>query len=100
MVAAPTAGLVEMEVLVCLGVVLICLACVSTRLPWVLNKVTASVEKEFGPSSIHLPLAISQGIDYLSPHQLHFIARSPQPRREFDLLLVFFDLVCVFARNH
>ena len=44
--AAPAAGLVEMKELVCLGVVLTCLACVSTRLPWVLEKVTASVEKE------------------------------------------------------
>ena len=52
MVAAPAAGLVEMEVLVCLGVVLICLACVSTRLPWVLDKATASVEKQFGPSAV------------------------------------------------
>ena len=43
-VAAPAAGLVEMEVLVCLGAVLICLACVITRLPWVLDKVTASIE--------------------------------------------------------
>ena len=45
MVAAPAAGLVEMEVLMSLGVFLICYACVSTRLPWVLDKVTASVEK-------------------------------------------------------
>ena len=29
----------------CLGIVLICLAGVSTRLPWVLGKVTASIEK-------------------------------------------------------
>ena len=53
MVAAPAAGLVEMEVLVCLGVVLICLACASTRLPWVLYKVTASVEKEFCLSAVY-----------------------------------------------
>ena len=53
MVAAPAAGLVEMAVLICLGVVLICLACVSTRLPWALDKVTASVEKEFGPSAVY-----------------------------------------------
>ena len=43
--AAPATCLVEMEVRVCLGVVIICLACVSTRLPWVLDEVTASVEK-------------------------------------------------------
>ena len=47
MVAASVAGLVEMEVLMCLGVVLICLTCVRPRLPWVLDKVTASVEKHF-----------------------------------------------------
>ena len=46
MVAAPAAGLVEMKVLMCLGVVLICPTCVSTRLPWVLDKAAASVEKE------------------------------------------------------
>ena len=32
----------------CLGAALICPACVSTRLPWVLDKVTAYVEKQFG----------------------------------------------------
>ena len=42
-----------MKVFVCLGVVLICLACVSTRLPWVLDKVTVSFEKEFGPSAVY-----------------------------------------------
>ena len=42
-----------MKVSVCLGVVLICLACVSTRLPWILDKATASVEKEFGPSAVY-----------------------------------------------
>ena len=52
-VATPTAGLVKMKVLVCLGVVLICLACVSTRLPWVLDKVATSVEKQFGPSAVY-----------------------------------------------
>ena len=31
MVAAPAAGLVEMEVPMCLGVVLICIACVCVR---------------------------------------------------------------------
>ena len=52
-VAAPATGLVETEVLMCLGVALICLACVSTRLPWVLDEVTASVEKQFGPSAVY-----------------------------------------------
>ena len=47
-VAAPAAGLVEMEVAMCLGAVLICLACVSARLPWILDKFTASFEKDFG----------------------------------------------------
>ena len=51
--AAHAAGLVEMEVLVGLGVALICLACVSARLPWVLGKVTASVEKVPGPSAVY-----------------------------------------------
>ena len=53
MLATPTAVLVEMEVLMCLGAALICPACVSTRLPWVLDKVTASVEKQFGPSAVY-----------------------------------------------
>ena len=52
-VAAPAAGLVEMEVPMRLGVVLIYLACVRARLPWVLGKVTASVEKVLGPSAVY-----------------------------------------------
>ena len=52
MVAAPAAGLAEMEVLMCLGAVLICLTCVSMRLPWVLDKVTESVEKQFNEKNI------------------------------------------------
>ena len=56
--ATPAAGLVKMQVLVCLGAVLICLACVSTRLPWVLDKTTASVEKEFGPSAVYNELEL------------------------------------------
>ena len=51
--AAPAAGLVEIQVPISLGVVLICLACLSTRLPWVLDKVTASVEKQFCPSAVY-----------------------------------------------
>ena len=46
------AGLVEMEVPKCLGAALVCLACVGTRLLWVLNKVAAPVEKRFGPSEV------------------------------------------------
>ena len=42
-----------MKVLMRLGVVLMCLACVNTRLPWVLDNVTASVEKQFGPSAVY-----------------------------------------------
>ena len=30
------------------------LACVGTRLPWVLDKVTAPVEKHFGPSAVKI----------------------------------------------
>jgi len=52
-VATPAAGLVEMKLLVCLGVVLICLACVSTRLSLVLEKVATSVEKQFSPSAVY-----------------------------------------------
>ena len=52
-VAIPAAGLVGMKVLVCLGVVLICLACVSTRLSWVLDKIATSVEKQFSPSAVY-----------------------------------------------
>ena len=53
MVAAPAAGLVEMGVLMCLGVALIFLACISTRLPRVLDKVTTSVEWNFDPSVVY-----------------------------------------------
>ena len=52
-VATPAAGLVKMKVPVCLGVVLICLAYVSSRLPWVLDKVATSVEKRFCPSAVY-----------------------------------------------
>ena len=52
-VATPAAGLMETKILVFLGAVLICLACVSTRLPWVLDKVAASAEKQFGPSAVY-----------------------------------------------
>ena len=45
-VATPAAGLVKMKEPVCLGVVLIHLACVSTRLSWVLEKIATSVEKQ------------------------------------------------------
>ena len=53
LVATPTAGLVKMEVLVFLGVILICLACVGGQLPWVLDKVAASVEKQFDPPAVY-----------------------------------------------
>ena len=49
LVAAPAAGQVEMEVLMCLGVVFICFACVGTRLSWVHDGVIAPAEKKFGP---------------------------------------------------
>ena len=52
-VAAAAAGLVEINVLVCLGVVLVCLACVSASLSWVLDKVTESAEKHFGQSAVN-----------------------------------------------
>ena len=52
-VATPAAGLVKMKILVCLGVVLICLACVITRRSWVLDKVAASLKKQFGPSAVY-----------------------------------------------
>ena len=42
-----------MEVPMCLGVVLICFTCVSTRLPWVLDKATAPAEKQLGPSAVY-----------------------------------------------
>ena len=51
--AAPAAGLVEFEVLMCLGVALVRLACVGTWLPWVLGEVTAPAKKQFGPSTEH-----------------------------------------------
>ena len=50
---APAAGLVDMDVLMCIGVDIICLACASKRLPWVLDKATASAEKQFGPSAVY-----------------------------------------------
>ena len=52
-VAAPAAGLVEMEILMCLGAVLVCLACLGTRLPWALDKVMGSAEKQFGSSAVY-----------------------------------------------
>ena len=42
-----------MEMLMCLGVVLACLACVVKRLSWVLGEVTALAEKQFGPSAMY-----------------------------------------------
>ena len=52
-VATPAAGLVIMKKLVCLGDVHICLACVITRLSWVLDKVATSAEKQFDPSALY-----------------------------------------------
>ena len=69
--AAPDAGLVEMEVLMCLGFVLICLTCVRTRLPWVLGKVTASAEKQFGPSAVYCK--VNRAADPLSKHVLALV---------------------------
>ena len=36
----------------CLGVAFVCVACVSTRLPWVLGEVKAPAEKQFDPSAV------------------------------------------------
>ena len=44
-VTAPAAGLMEMEVPMCLGAALVYLAGVGTGLPWVLGEVAASVER-------------------------------------------------------
>ena len=53
-VAAPAAGLVEIDVLMCLGAVLVCLALVGTRLPGVLDETnTVPVEEQFGPSAVN-----------------------------------------------
>ena len=49
--AAPAAVLMEVKVLVCLGVALICLACVNTLPPRVADKTTASADKQFEPGS-------------------------------------------------
>ena len=49
-VAARAAGLVEMEILMCLGAVLVCLVCVASRVKWVLGEITAPVDKQFGPA--------------------------------------------------
>ena len=65
-VATPAAGLVKMKELVFLGVALICLACVGARLPWVLDKVAASVEKKFGPSAVYGKS--NRGADSLCKH--------------------------------
>ena len=56
----PAAGLVEMNVLVCLGAVLICLARVGTRLPWVLIFFYGEIRTEFpylqgGGARIQMP---------------------------------------------
>ena len=42
-----------MKVLLCLDAVLICLECVVTRVPWVLDKATVSAENQFGPSAVN-----------------------------------------------
>ena len=60
-VATPAAVLVKMEVLVCLSVVLICLSCVCTRLPWVLDQVATSVKKQFGPFLVCVRVAMVFG---------------------------------------
>ena len=51
--AASVAGLVETEISACLGAVFVCLACVGTRLPWVLGEIAAPFEKQFGPSAVY-----------------------------------------------
>ena len=38
-----------MEVLMCLGFVLVCLTLVGSRLAWALGEATTPVEKQFGP---------------------------------------------------
>ena len=55
----------------CLGVVLICFASVNTRLPWVLDKVTASVEKQFGPSAVYGKS--NRATDLLCKHSLTLV---------------------------
>ena len=68
-VAAPAAGLVEMEVSMCLEVALIFLACVSKRLAWVLDKVTASFENLVEPSAVY-----TESIRAADPLFKHFLA--------------------------
>ena len=50
---APAAGLVEMEVPICLGYVLTSLSRVSTRLPLALSKIAESADKQLGPSVVY-----------------------------------------------
>ena len=47
----PATGLVEMKAPMCPGVAPVCLACVGTRLYWVLGGVMEPVGKQFGPSA-------------------------------------------------
>ena len=68
-VAAPAAGQVKMKVSMCPGAVLIYPVCVSTRLPWDLDKAVASVEKQFGPSAVYGKS--NQAADPLCKHLLH-----------------------------
>ena len=51
-VATSAAGMVEIKVPMCLGVVLIYLGCVGTRLSLVLDEFTAPAEEQFGPSAV------------------------------------------------
>ena len=60
----------------CPGFVLICLACVRTRLPWVLDKVAASVEKEFGPSALYGKT--NRAADLPCKHSLTFVHSAVQ----------------------
>ena len=52
MVVAPVAGRVVMEVPMCLGAALACLACAGTQVALVLNEVKP-FEKHFGPLAVY-----------------------------------------------
>ena len=51
--AALTAGLVEMEVIMRLSAALLSPACASARLFCVPGEITASAERQLGPSAVH-----------------------------------------------
>ena len=60
-VAAPAAEMVEMEVPMCRGAALVCLACFDTRLPFIPEDTKEPVEKQLGPHAVWVAQQVAQG---------------------------------------